>query len=113
MMENVTNGCFIQKHPAKPGEAYYVEATAKTQGAAIPTLMVRWQREDGQWTRWDLDVKLTFGAAGADGWRRAGGAVTVPDGVGLLVILLDGNSFGDGACACWFDNVGLYRLNVP
>jgi len=109
-MESVTNGCFIQKHPAKPGEAYYAEAAAQAQGSAIPTLTVRWQREDGAWTRWDLDVTLTFGPAGADGWRRAGGAVTVPDGAGFLVILPGTKSPGGAGGVCRFDNLGLYRL---
>jgi hypothetical protein len=109
-MEDVANGCFIQKHPAKPGETYYVEAAAKAEGAAIPTLTVRWQRTDGAWTRWDLDVTLTFGPAGADGWRRAGGAATVPDGAGFLVILPGTKSPGGAECVCRFDNLGLYRL---
>ena len=110
LIRNLKLGCFIQKHPAKPGETYFVEAVAKAKGVAVPTLMVRWQRADGAWTRWDRDVTLSFGSAGADGWRKAGGAVTVPDEVGLLVILLLGRSTSAADSACGFDNLGLYRL---
>jgi len=109
-MRNVTHGCFIQKHPVKPGELYYVEAMAKTAGAAIPTLAIRWQRADEKWTRWDLDATLTFGPAGADGWRRSGGAVTVPEDVALLVILPGCRTIGDRESTCRFDNLALYRV---
>jgi hypothetical protein len=104
------HGCFVQKLPVKPGETYFLEAVAKSKGAAIPTLTIRWQRGDGAWTRWDLDVTLTFGVAGADGWRRASGPATVPDDVGFLVILPGSKSTSEAESACWFDNLGLYRI---
>jgi hypothetical protein len=111
-LTGVSNGCYIQKVKVRPGETYFAEASTRTQGTAIPTLTVRWQREDGQWTRWDLDVTLTFGPPGAGGWRAAGGAATVPDGVGFLV-LLPGSRCLSGESACWFDNFGIYKLGGP
>jgi len=108
----VKDGCFIQKHKVKPGETYYVELAARTEGHAIPTLMIRWQREDGQWTRWDLDATLTFASAGEGGWRNAGGAVTVPDGVGFLVILPGVKDLLENG-VCWFDNLALFKLGAP
>jgi hypothetical protein len=109
-LEKMANGCFIQKHPAKQGELYYVEARARSEGAAVPTVMIRWQRADSAWVRWDSDIVLTFGAAAADGWRTASGAVRVPDEAAQLVILLRGRSFGDAGDVCWFDDVALYRI---
>jgi hypothetical protein len=110
LMQNMKHGCFIQKLTAKPGETYFVEAMAKAKGPAIPTLTVRWQRSDGTWTRWDLDVTLTFGPIGADGWRKASGAVSVPEDVGFLVILPGSKSTSESESACWFDNLGLYKI---
>jgi hypothetical protein len=110
LLRNMQFGCFIQKHPAKPGETFFVEAMARTKGSAVPTLLVRWQRADGAWTRWDLDMTLTFGAPGADGWRRAGGVVRVPEEVGFLVMLPLTRSPSPADSSCWFDNLGLYRM---
>lgn len=109
-MEDVANGCFIQKHPVKPGETYFVEAAARTRGGAIPTLVVRWQDAGEAWASWHLDATLTFGAAGEDGWRRAGGPATVPDGVGFLVILAGMKCPAGGGGATWIDDLGLYRM---
>jgi hypothetical protein len=110
LLKNMKHGCFIQKHPVKPGESYFVEAAAKSAGAAIPIVTVRWQRGDGAWTRWDLDVTATFGAAGADGWRKASTCVAVPDDVGFLVLLPSSKSTSAEESACWFDNLGLYKI---
>ena len=109
LMRNMKFGCFIQKHPVKPGVTYFVEVAAKTKGS-VPTLMVRWQHGDGSWARWDRDMTLTFGPPGVEGWRKAGGAVTVPDDVGLLVILMLSKSASAAESVCWFDNLGLYRV---
>ncbi len=111
-MAGVRHGCFIQKLKVRPGETYFAEASARTQGNAIPTLTVRWQGEDGKWARWDLDVTITFGPAGPGGWRTAGGAATVPDGAGFLVLLPGVRGLSDDG-ACWFDNFGIYKLGGP
>ena len=108
-LAGVRHGCYLQKIGAKPGETYFVEASARTRGPAIPTLMVRWQDAAGKWTRWDLDVTITFGPAGPDGWRPAGGAVRVPQGAGFLVLLPGARCLSDEA-TCWFDNLAVYRL---
>ncbi|HPD47652.1 MAG TPA: hypothetical protein P5279_13450 [Anaerohalosphaeraceae bacterium] len=109
-LENMANGCFIQKHAAKPGQMYYVEATSRNEGAAVPSVMVRWQTAQDAWVRWDSDVVLTFGAAGEGGWRKASGVVVVPKGAGQLVILLRVRSFGSGGDVCLFDDLELYRV---
>ncbi len=111
-MTGVAHGCYIQKLKVRPGESYFVEASARTKGGAIPTLTVRWQDGEGKWTRWDLDVTVTFGPPGAGGWRAAEGAARVPDGAGFLVLLPGARGPG-GDEACWFDNFGLYRLGGP
>ncbi len=105
----VKNGCFLQSHPAQPGETYAIQAECRTTGAGVPGLMIRWQRADGSWVRWDADVNLTFSDS-RDGWTRVFGVVIVPDNAAKLVILLQAaHQFGNDD-ACWFDNVRLYRL---
>jgi hypothetical protein len=105
----VKNGCYLQSHPAQPGETYAIEAECRTTGASAPGVVIRWQRADGSWVRWDADATFTFSGS-LDGWSQAFGAVTVPDNAGKLVILLKvEHQLGDGD-RCWFDNVGLYRI---
>ena len=105
----VKNGCFLQSHPARPGETFVIEAGCRTSGTSIPGLMIRWQRADGTWVRWDADATFTF-AGSHDGWAQAFGVVTVPDNAGNLVILLKAEHQLTEADTCWFDNVGLYRM---
>jgi len=105
----VKNGCFLQSHAAQPGETFVIEATCRTTGASVPGLMIRWQRADGSWVRWDADATFTF-AGSRDGWAQAFGVVTVPDNAGKLVILLKAEHQLSDVDTCWFDNVGLYRM---
>lgn len=105
----VKNGCFLQSQPTHPGETYAIQAECRTTGMTVPGLMIRWQRADGSWVRWDADASFTFGGA-REGWAQAFGVVTVPDNAGKLVILLKAEHQLSDADACWFDNVALYPL---
>lgn len=104
-------GCFIQGVAAQPGEDYAIEVACRPQGHSQPTLVIRWQTADSRWTREQLDQTFPF-EPGKDEWQTAFGVVTVPDGVGRLVVLLNitGQLIDDDIC--WFDNLGVYRLNV-
>ena len=109
----VKNGCFLQSYPAQPGETYAIQAECRTTGTGVPGLMIRWQRADGSWVRWDADATFTF-AGSRDGWAQAFGVVTVPDNAGKLVILLKAEHQLSDGDACWFDNAELHRLeDVP
>jgi len=105
----VKNGCYLQSLPARPGETYAIEAECRLAGASVPGLMVRWQRADGSWVRWDADVALTFSGS-RDGWAQAFGSVVVPVNANKIVILLKAEHQLAEKDACWFDNVGLYRI---
>ena len=95
----VVNGCFIQSVPAQPGERYAVRAKRRHDG----WLRVRWQTADHKWTH-ELDDQI-FTAPGPSGqWSEIFGVVTVPEGVGRLVILLCVEGHAE------FDAVHLYRL---
>jgi len=105
----VKNGCYLQSHPAQPGETYALEAECRTTGATVASLLVRCQRADGSWVRWDSDATFTFSGS-REQWARAFGLLAVPDHAAKLVILLNAeHQLSDGG-ACWFDNVGLYRM---
>ena len=107
-MQGVTDGCFIQKHPVRPGEKFLVEVEGK--GAGERLLTVRWQTEDGKWINWDQDISFGFSRT-AGGLEVARGLVTVPERTGQLVILLAVNHQKPDE-ACWFDNLGVYPLQA-
>ena len=102
-------GCFLQHLDATPGETYAVRADCHVQGAAAASLTVRWQTDDGKWTRESDDRLFTF-APGSDDWHTALGVVTVPADVGRLVVLLGVRGQRTDDDVCWFDNVEIYRL---
>jgi len=105
----VKDGCFLQSHPAKPGETYAIEADCRTTGTTVPGVMIPWQRADGSWVRWDADTRFAFFGL-RHGWAQAFGAVTVPDNAEKLVIILNVKHQLSDNDGCWFDNVGLYRM---
>ena len=105
----VKNGCYLQSHPAQPGETYAIEAECRVTGATVPGLMIRWQKADGSWVRWDADATFTFSGS-RDGWAQAFGVVTVPDNAGKLVVLLKAEHQMSTNDVCWFDNIALYRM---
>jgi len=102
-------GCFLQSHPVEPGQRYAVQAECLAQGSTAPNLMIRWQTPEGKWTKWHEDQTFVF-KNGPGQWRTAFGVVTVPQGVGRLLILLNVNGQLTDKDVCWFDNVALYRL---
>lgn len=103
----VTWGCFMQSISVKPGEKYVAIARGRTRGGVI-SLMVRWQREDNAWTKWEEDQTFTF--TGTERWKTARGVVTVPTGAGKLVVLLNVNQQLSKDDTAWFDDVEVYRV---
>jgi hypothetical protein len=88
---------------------YAVAVECLPRGATVPALTIRWQKQDGQWTSSHEDQTFVFKPATGE-WQNAFGVVSVPAGVGQLVILLDvRGQIADGD-VCWFDNLALYRL---
>lgn len=107
----VSNGVFLQRYPAAEGQTFAVAARCLRRGGSVCTLTVRWQRADGQWTRWEEDETFAFEpAASADGWEETFGVVTVPREAEQLVILLAVRNQATEDDVCWFDDVALYRL---
>ena len=92
--------------------SFAIEAECRTTGATVPSLMIRWQRADGSWVRWDADVTFTL-TGSRDGWAQAFGIVTVPDNAGKLVILLKAEHQLRDGDSCWFDNIRLFKLQNP
>ncbi len=108
-MTGVSDGCFIQVYDVQPGERYFVRAVARQQGRGWPQIRVRWQTPEGQWTLQELDPILTPEPS-HDEWKTIAGVVTVPEGVGKLVILLGVKSQASEEDIVWFDDVSLVKL---
>ena len=106
---NVKWGCLIQGHPATPGQTYAVAADCRVQGNSHPTLVVRWQTPQQRWTHEGDDRTFAFNKT-AGQWDKAFGVITVPDGVGHLVILLNVTGQTTENDVCWFDNLELHRI---
>ncbi|MGA2497002.1 MAG: hypothetical protein ABSH20_04640 [Tepidisphaeraceae bacterium] len=104
----VLAGCFIQSIPAKAGQAFYIQADAKATGSSVASLMIRWQKADSTWTRWDVDQ--TFNFSGQGEWRQSGGVVTVPRDAEKLVVLLEAHNQLSADDVVWFDNLKVYRI---
>ena len=107
---NVTDGCFLQKIVVQPGECYAVEGACLRKGNPACTLLVRWQTENDKWIQWQSDQLVAF-RPGEQDWESASGVVIVPEGVGKLVLLLSVHN-QSGQDACWFDDVGVYKLSA-
>ncbi|MHC4405131.1 MAG: hypothetical protein ACYTG0_36255 [Planctomycetota bacterium] len=105
----VANGCFIQGHPAKPGQRYAVRAVVRTQGRGDARIRVRWQIEDGKWTAEGKD-RIFLPAGPPATWREIFGVVEVPEDVGRLVILLGVGRQESAEDIARFDDVGLHVL---
>ena len=103
-------GCFIQGLAVQPGEEYAIEASCRPRGHSQPTLVIRWQTAESRWTQEHLDQTFPF-ESGEGEWQSASGVVTVPEGVGRLIVLLNVTGQIADEDACWFDNLGVYRLN--
>lgn len=103
-------GCFIQGLAVQPGEEYAIEVACRPQGRSQPTLVIRWQTAEERWTQEQLDQTFPFDAS-AGPWQPAFGVVTVPEGVGRLIVLLNVTGQIADDDVCWFDNLGVYRLH--
>ena len=110
-VKKVELGCLIQKHQVTPGESYALAIDCLAQGSSLPTLKIRWQRQDGQWTQLHQDEVLTFSPL-RTGWQTAFGVITVPQEVGYLVILPCVASQLTDDDICWFDNLRLYKISA-
>jgi hypothetical protein len=102
-------GCFLQGLAVQSGEVYAVEVSCRPRGRSQPTLVVRWQTADERWTQEPLDQTFLF-ESGDGQWQTTLGVVTVPDGAGRLVVLLNVTGQTTEDDVCWFDNLGVYRL---
>jgi len=104
-------GCFIQGLTVQPGEEYAIEVSCRPRGQSQPTLVIRWQTAEERWTQEHLDQTFPFESGKSD-WQSAFGVVTVPEGVGRLIVLLNVTGQIADDDACWFDNLGVYRLGL-
>jgi hypothetical protein len=111
-LSGVGEGCLIQTIKVKPGEVYAFRAWTRKQGQGANWVRVRWMTEDSKWTNLASDVQL-FPTKSVDGspWSKIEGTITVPEGSGQLLILLNAKYQTGEQNATWYDDVQLYRIN--
>ncbi|MGD9495653.1 MAG: hypothetical protein AB7Y46_05020 [Armatimonadota bacterium] len=105
----VKSGCLIQRIDVRPGERYVVTAWQRVRGAGAPSIRVRWQTAEGTWHAEPLDRFLSA-PAGADDWQQLAGIVTVPEGAGKLVVLLQAEGQRSEDDVIWWDDVAVFRM---
>jgi len=104
----VSGGCLIQSIEVRPGEAYGVSAWRRIQGEGSATIRVRWQTPEGQWHAEQLDRMLGTSAPAGE-WGLLAGMVTVPDGAGKLIVLLQAGGQRSDEDVIWWDDVVVFR----
>ncbi len=106
----VQDGCLIQSIEVQPGECYGVLAWRRIQGDGSTTIRVRWQTADGTWHAEQLD-KMLGTSAPAGEWGQMAGMVTVPDGAGRLIVLLQASGQRSEQDVIWWDDVVVFRAD--
>jgi len=109
-IRRVSEGCLMQKCEAEPGQRYAVRAVRRLKGRGDALIRVRWQTAEETWTAVAADLVILCDGP-RDDWAEGFGVVEVPDGAGLLVILLLVRGQASDADVAWFDDVQLYRLD--
>ncbi len=106
-LSGIEHGCFVQAVKIGPGRRYLLSAKIRQSGAGAAWLMARWQTAEGKWTAEDRDVRLAPapGAADPSSWREVTGLVSVPAGVGQLVVLAGASGQQTQDDRVWFDDV--------
>jgi len=114
LASGVLQGCFIQSHPAKPGETYAVRVKWRTQGQARASVTIRWKDAQGRWTNEMLDhhflpspSRVVLGLE----WQEILGTFRIPDGAAEIVILLNSAGAQTPEDKVWFDDLELIRLD--
>lgn len=108
-MAGMSNGCFIQSYPVKPGERYVVRAVRKLQGRGDASIRVRWQTDKNAWIA-EAQDRMVFCDGPAGEWAELFGVAQVPEGVGRLVLLLGVHGQQSADDVAWYDDVELYKL---
>ncbi|MDR2706473.1 MAG: hypothetical protein LBC02_11900 [Planctomycetaceae bacterium] len=106
----VKRGCFLQGHPVKPGEYYFISVDAKRQGTGQISVRVRWQDAEKKWVHESEDGIFSFKPANDQGWQQASGIVCVPEDVAFIQCLCNVSNQETENDAVWFDNVLLIKL---
>ena len=109
-VEGVTSGNLFQSLKVKPGDWYAVEARCLCKGEPVCSLLLRWKDGQGKWTHRKADRRFMFKSVEGSPWDCALGAARVPNGAAHLVVSLQTKGRGAPNEACWFDNLGVYRL---
>ncbi len=109
-MTGIVTGCFLQKVAVSPGERYGVVAWRKIEGNGDASIRVRWQDPDNAWHVPHLDVMID--AVGPrDEWVQMAGVVTVPEGAGFIVPLLNASGQRSEDDAIWYDDVVVFKID--
>ncbi|MDD5704767.1 MAG: hypothetical protein PHR35_02500 [Kiritimatiellae bacterium] len=109
-MAGVQIGCFIQTYKVNPAECYAIRAKRRVQGTGKAVITVRWQSPGGKWTA-EAQDRRTASAASDREWKELGVALDVPQGVGILVLLLGAEGQATPEDQIWYDDIRVHRLD--
>lgn len=109
-MAGVTTGCFLQKVPVNPGERYGVVAWRRIEGTGEAVIRVRWQNPENGWHAQHLDVMIDSQGPRGE-WAQMAGVVTVPEGAGFIVPLLNAAGQRSADDMIWYDDVVIFRID--
>lgn len=85
-LDSMAQGCFGQTVKVQPGERYALRTEVRKNGRGTPYVSVRWKSPSDQWTAMSCDLRLA--PAPGNDWREVVTPIVVPEGAGLLVVLL-------------------------
>ena len=115
VVTGVEAACGIYTQHATPGERYRVSCWARTsvrpeagRERTGGTLTMKWQTADGKWLSAIPERRVAL-PAGTTDWTRLRGLVTIPEGVGRLIILPGADDQAPEE-QTWFDDLCLEKL---
>jgi hypothetical protein len=85
-------------------------AWRRIEGDGDAVIRVRWQDPENQWHAQSLDV-LIDGQGPRDEWVQMAGVVTVPEGAGFMVPLLNATGQRSEDDVMWYDDVVVFPID--
>jgi hypothetical protein len=107
----VKSGVFLQSVEVKPGERFYLEATARVQDTGMAILYVGWKTEGGaKWLPVTTNITAWQPTKLADGREHYALIATAPKEAGILVVQLGISGQPSDRSLLWWKQTRLCKL---